>query len=329
MSDNNGKKIRIEWLEDFYNWEWVDPKDQDHALSYEDYVNINGNIQLIRIDPGIAHQYMWVAKNINIFNNKENNGFKLYQCDAPSEMRKNIPLRFFYSKKYEKAFELKGNNHPFYDMFEFIYQNPSISQDILGKDIVDWFNPSNDNLEKYIRIFFDNVQGRHGRFEIVEPYQKKDGEIKKSYCLLYNRIVKFYERHPDEHSSVYHPDENLAFHQELLGYLNRKDNILFRHKYSHTVEIITRDSKIYGVWNSCHMIFKNSLFGVDVLVQTSGKNLGHISLFNEKQLTLADFKEKATDDTEQEGLNKDESPHDAIYLLTPDQLKFLRVNCID
>lgn len=253
MSDQNQPEPKIKWLSDFYRWRKVLPDDKNF-LDENDFTTINGNIQLVKIDPKFTRDSLWISDNIDMFLGDSGEGFSLYQVDSPSMIRQNIPVRFFYSKRYGKVFELNGTNRPIYDMFSFILGNTRIKEDILG-NVSDWFSPAeNTNVENYIRMFFDNVKGRHGRFELVDAYPDSN---KTGYDLLNDRVQKFHQRLNTDMSTI-DRTQNYNYHAELKrvmkGYVNGK---------------ITLDVKA-AAWKGCPMLFRDSLFISDVSVSTEG-----------------------------------------------------------
>ena len=273
----SSSSTKILWLNDFYDWQLCDV----NYFSNEDFLNINGSVHLVKIDPIIARNNMYVSKEIQIFNNRDNDGFQLYQCDSPSELRKNIPIRFFYSIKYGKVFELQGTSSPFYDLFRFIFTNLNIRDDIFAG-----FDPWYSDLvgiEKYIRTFFDNVKGRIGRFEIIECYTNSDFFYKSSYSLLLNRINNYYARNLDELKNI--SDTNISFHNFLLKKLNALD--IEKLPFSNTSRLIFNENTLY--LDNYYLLFKNSLFENRVDFQISSGNEGLVSLSKERLISYLDF----------------------------------------
>ncbi|MEO1013371.1 MAG: hypothetical protein AAFX53_18910 [Bacteroidota bacterium] len=143
----------------------------------------------------------------------------------------------------------------------------------------EWMN-NPKNVKMYMRLFFDNVAGRNGRFEIIEPYLLPNGKYTKSFHLLVNRIDTHYKRTvlskkedspeaiPEEAS-----EENFKFNKDLKTYF---EQIKLSEK---TIDLDSKDG--IGIWEKCHMIFKNGLFTSDIIMDLSG----NIEMNDEKQLS--------------------------------------------
>lgn len=275
-SNGSNKKPLINWLSDFYGW-----KKPSDLLDSEDFVKINRSILLVKFNPKTARDSLWVAANFSMFCHVENEGFLLYQCDSPSPIRKNIPLRFFYNKKYGKAFILDGQNKPIYEMFKFMLNNEEVRNSTIGN--MESFIKNRSCFLQYCRHFFDNVAGLHGRFEIIEPFQVADGSHASSYDLLKNRIETnsrlLKNRNPEGHILNSNTELNIEFHKNLKTHLHQRDQHIISN--GHAVE----DNK----WLGCYMIFKATLFKADISVDDKGSvllsnesDLSHYDILNEE-----------------------------------------------
>ncbi|RXK86087.1 hypothetical protein [Filimonas effusa] len=276
-------ETKIKWLSDFYGWEKIDP--ESNHFNNSDYVSINGDVQQLRVNPTIAKHHMFRASNLKLFTGPDGNGFHLYQCDSPSEVRKNIPLRFFYSKEYGKAFELNGSNTPIYELWNFIRNNPAVKKSILGAE-GEWIS-NEKNIPDCIRLFFDNVRGKHGRFEIIHWYQSD--KLVSSYSLFSNRIKKYYEINNDKEwdsQTSAENETNQVFHEYLSHYFNQLDSQAYAIKL--TSEDSDKQQGSFAIWKECHMVFQNSIFTADVSLNIEENNFGSISLSNERQLSCYD-----------------------------------------
>ncbi len=305
-------EIKIQWLKDFYGWEKIEG---DTVLTTEDFVKINQDVQLLKFNPKTATKSLWKARNIQLFQTQDF-GFTLYQCDAPSDIRKGIPLRFFYCNKYGKAFILDGTNTPFYDLFKFI--NTSGIGNGTKISSSDWIKDSKKVIT-YSRLFFDNVAGRWGRFEIIEPYLLSNDKISDSYELLLNRIETYHERMrrtSPEGAEVQQEvkEKNFEFHKNLKRYFERK------YGEDHKVNVSVEEET--AVWKDCHMLFKDSLFTAQIIVESSA----NISMDEEKILShydiLEETEQKKKNDLEAKKLKEEKT----LYALSESNKKKLGVN---
>lgn len=270
---SQSQKPLISWLKDFYGWE-----KSANSLDSEDFVNINRSVLLVKFNPKTASDNLWISRNFSLFC-QNNDGFSLYQCDSPSPIRKNIPLRFFYSKKYGKAFILNGQNKPLYEMFEFMLNNAEVKKSTIGS--IESVLTNEHHFMQYSRLFFDNVAGRHGRFEIVETFKTNKNTYVGSYEQLQNRIDthhRLLKNRNSEESDFLGEKLNNEFHQSLSSHLNERDKEIIKKGYS------IKDA----TWINCYMIFKSTLFMADIEVDEKGavvisneKDLSHYDILND------------------------------------------------
>jgi hypothetical protein len=243
---------KISWLQDFYGWEKLD----ENFFTINEWININGDIQLIRIDPKFAAKNMFIASKIKFLGD-----FRLYQCDSPSLIREKIPLRFFYNKVHGKV----------YDMMDFINQIEDYER-VTRLDL-SWSNQK--NIYSYIKIFFDNVKGRHGRFEIIENYE---------FDLL-NR-VRTHEIYSGEKIKEPFTSEQKDYQRRIYEFL-KTNNIHLKVNEGKKDELL--------VENVC-TLFRNSLFLTTVIFKTDKENFGQIEMKNEIILDYHYFLKKAFSD---------------------------------
>jgi hypothetical protein len=151
-------------------------------------------------------------------------------------------------------------------MFNYILENREVKEHIIISKSR-WITDS-DKVRKYARVFFDNVAGRHGRFEIVEPYLIDKGRYSMGYDLLFDRLNSYYKRNlPDEmeRKSLGNNWKKAInrFHVDLNSYFNRLN--------SEIGDYVLEKRENARVWSNCHMLFKDSLYTADIIVGANGE----------------------------------------------------------
>lgn len=261
-------KPLIKWQSDFYSWQHI----KEDFFRREDYISLASDVNLVRIDPDIAKSHMYAANGI-----KFPGDFVLYQCDCPSEIRRNLPMRFFHSQEFGKAYELKGSNEPFYRLMEFISREKT-----LAEGIALWQN-NHHNLWNYVKAFFDNVKGQHGRFYLVNDLAEVENRIDTFYWYDFkNNPIK------PARQQRFADCEIAPFSEAMAALLNNHNEYSYISPKDSTNDV--NDKKGTVVFSKVFIVFKDSLFKVAINLELS-PNLGVLEITDETQIDAAYFKQ--------------------------------------
>ncbi|RYE43776.1 MAG: hypothetical protein EOP48_22780 [Sphingobacteriales bacterium] len=245
----------------FYKWKKSDLKDN---FDLESWLALNANLNLIKFDPKFTEFYE--SERIQI------GDYKLYQMINWSGIRNNS-YRFLADIKEDKVILLYDSNEKIYELFKTEhakYPETPLLSDTLSPD------PGTGSLHiwDYTKFFFNNIVGRHGRFEIVENLDE-----------VRNRINNFYKLNPEQNEQDHSHREN--WENALIKFFDT-----YNEKYSTDINISFREDEqgsevieSYTI-SEVPLIFKNALFKCTVNISVSEDNYGVIELSNESQAIL-------------------------------------------
>lgn len=247
------------WYEEFYDW-----VNDDTFYGTEDFITMNNSIGLIKVDPQslktrVSTRFTFGSPNLEGNDNLQGH-YKLYERLNPSPIRHKSE-RYLYNKLTKSMFGLDDTNKGIYSMWENLTQNLKEDPGIL----------TTENVFDYVKFFFNNVAGRHGRFEIVETYDDVKNRISNFY-LLNDGVLKERDVNEDEINIP-------KFKTAILNLFDAYDK----------PHIIRENNKF--MIDNVYMVFKRSLFRATVFVglilnDNSDKNnpyqYGFLSLSNER-----------------------------------------------
>jgi len=264
----------ITWRSDMYGWEQL----PEAPFKIKEYIALNGSIQLIPFDEQtIKENPPSVAKNLSgLFD-----GYKIYQFNKISQYRQ-YPLRIVYSPEKGRLYEVKGENHPIYRLMGQLYAG--------FKDESALDNWIDQELYTYLLFFFDNVSGRHGRFELLDLRN----HLKQVSALdqIIDRVNSYYTKNPSKREQVELDHEEQFLEKFKIAYsdvhtqlIKNALSLFFKNKYCSNPEqmhdgtdrILSRDN---------FMIFLSSLFLGDILFSKKEDDFGMVEMTNEKSYVI-------------------------------------------
>lgn len=268
--------MEITWRKELYGWRKV----SQCPFTTEEFVALNKGLRFTKYDPEIIKRDLPLeaCKLDGLFP-----GFKVYQFNRTSAYR-SFPLRIIYSSRYTKVFELLGTNEPFYDLMR-----------MLRVTLPDYKQWRLEHLEKYILLFFDNVAGRHGRFELLDfasyPVHATKDEAPEPAEQLINRVNNYHslEYRKKHHGERTIADVRSAWFKEELGEEWYDDSLyrkvhgavkrFFRVNAPGNREDTEKETSLKGVY----MTFNGVLFSANISVSFEENSFGVVSVSNEEE----------------------------------------------
>lgn len=244
----------------FYQWQ---PSELQQTLTLEDWLSMNANLGLTRIDSKYAVLYQ--SPRITL------GDYRLYELRYLNPIRTNS-LRFLMDQERENIVLLAESNGPIYTLWENLVKKYPDNKQLLFNH-----NPekiTEEILLEYVKFFFANVIGKHGPFHLIESLE----DIK-------SRANNHYNLHPEEIAKQAYTAEQ--WEEALTNCLS-----LYRHhdilEEKQTDEQTQEETiKSYTLLNIL-MVFKATLFKANISITTAKDNYGLISLSNESSGNIAE-----------------------------------------
>ncbi|KAA0988672.1 hypothetical protein [Dyadobacter aurulentus] len=255
-------------LIDIYGWTEIPLE----SFSVEDYIKMNRNLDMIRFNP-IQVTKILKATKMDLYKD-----YTLYEFYDTSPIR-DFPVRILYNREAGLMSELTGTNAPIYTL-----NSTSFTKMISKTELTD--DELYAVLTKYVRFFFNNVEGRHGSFHIVETFE----EIKKYVQVFYETEAtkddtqlirnldpgKIGELRSLIKSTIYKPAKS-DFYKIKRGFRNDTED----------TEWISYEENEASFRLNAYMVFKGALFNANVRVYSNNLgspsgNIAHIVLENEE-----------------------------------------------
>ncbi len=272
--------MEIKWRSHFYDWKVASAED-GYPFTKQEYIAFNKGIQFIKYDPDVinANPPLISKSFVDVFP-----GIKYFQFPRISKYRP-FPLRILYSKKLGNFHELKGTNKPIYEVMRYLqFQDAFSTKGIYDEEKAkQWALTS---LMKYFVFFFDNVVGKHGRFELINCQSTRTSPVDQ----LIDRINTFYkiQQNPEdkknavlnEYMNIY-ASLGIHFDESILKLRLIEAAKAFMDK---TVAEFTPPINTEMSWKLSNfpMIFKASLFTASAICNLNeGEQFGLVSLDDE------------------------------------------------
>lgn len=296
---------------DFYQWEESDLI-SNNDLNF--WLKLNSELTLSKIDPRFALLYKSERLSFG--------EYSFFELRNLSPIRSNS-IRFLANVKAGKALSMDISNVPIYSMWSNITDGNRLEY-----LTTDRHNTKNNRISihvwDYVKFFFNNVAGRHGRFELVESLNDIKNRVNNFHLLTGSTS----EVSPVQQSQwlealsvICHEGSKEIENEIVLEYSKNEDaaggiDSLAVTEYTSTLLSAVEIKNVL-------MIFKNSLFKASVKVHVMPENYGQIELGKQElgyltpsvndpgRFYIHFVKAELTDD------GKTDAPNDAISEFIP------------